>query len=553
MQNNQNDNYEDINFEDENARSHSFSTAFKIKPKHKLLLSVLTIVIFALFLVVYMPILNPIYTESIWLFFVIIAVLYMVLAGSKFKPHVLIVVFGLIFIAIAALTTPILWSGQYYDLIGEVKTEKYNQSPPDIDDTKIPVVDAKLAENLGDKKLGEDVGLGSQYTAGEYYFITTADDLAWVAPLEPISFFKWLQNRDGAPGYIYVSATNPNDVRLVTELDGQPLKLQYTQQSYWFKNIKRHAYLNGNMTVGMTDFSFEIDDQNRPYWVITTYAPAFNVIASRQATGVITVDAQTGEVERYSLDDQIPSWIERVWPTSFIMEQINYYGKYVNGWLNTIITQKEMVMPTDGFSYVFIEGQPYLYTGLTSVQSDESTVGMMLVSLRDKDARFYKLTGATETAAMASSEGQVQQYDYSATFPLLLNVYNQPTYFMTLKDKQGLIKKYAYVSVANYNIVGIGDTINGAKKDYYSKLKSNGTLQTTDVNTLKAKTATIERINVIDELAYIKFKGDKYFYIAPLDLNNDLYLTEPGDEIRYKAASDSGELIEIVEYDNTNI
>lgn len=549
-----NDNKEDIKFEQEPNRHQEFKMpSFKISFKHKLLAVIIALVVIAIGLVVYMPILNPVYKESIWLFLIIVTVIYFMIAGDKMKVQYIIAMYGLVFIALFLSSTPILWSSKYYDMLGSVTEESYTSNPPKIDDDKVPVVDQALAETLGDKMLGDQLGLGSQYTVGEYYFITTADDLAWVAPLEPLSFFKWFQNRDGAPGYVYVSATNPSDVRLVTEIDGQPLKLKYTNDSYWFKNIKRHVYLNGNMTTGLTDFSFEIDDAGNPYWVVTTYAPSFNVFAGRQATGVVTVDAQTGETTKYKLGEEMPEWIERVWPTNFIMEQIEYYGYYKNGWLNSVITQKEMVQPTEGFSYVFIDGQPYLYTGLTSVQSDQSTVGMMIVSLRDKTTYFYKLTGATENAAMASAEGQVQQYKYSATFPVLLNVYNQPTYFMTLKDAEGLVKQYAYVSVQNYDVVGIGDTVEAARKDYYNSLKETGKIVKEDATNIKAQTKTVDRINIVDGIAYIKFEGDDHFYMCETSLSQELLLTEPGDKITFKAADASGDTIEILEFENNQI
>ncbi len=536
--------HEEVKFKDEKHQKYEF----KIKTSHKLALFIVALVLIIIGLLVYMPILNPVYSQSIWIFLVIITVLYFILLGEKAKGYIIIGLFAVVFIATFVLTTPILWSGKYYDMIGDVETYNYQTDAPDIDDTKIPVVDQSLAENLGDKKLGEDVGLGSQYTVGEYYFINTDEDLAWVAPLEPRSFFKWFQNRAGAPGYIYVSATNPNDVRLVTDLDGKDLNIKYTNESYWFSNIKRHVYINGNMTTGLTDFSFEIDDEGNPYWIVTTYAPSFNIFAGRQATGVVVVDAQSGEVEKYSIDEEMPSWIERVWPTSFINEQIRYYGAYKNGWLNSVITQKEMIMPTDGFSYVFIEGEPYLYTGMSSVQSDQSTVGMMLVSLTDKTSQFYKLTGATEYAAMASSEGQVQQYEYSATFPILLNTYGQPTYFMTLKDRQGLIKQYSFVSVENYNIVGIGDTISSAQKDYYDKLKSNGMLSSTDTQTIKEQTGTIDRVNIVNNVAYIKFRNSENIYLSELDVSDQLYVSQAGDKVKYKVDGTN-----IVEFDNLSL
>ncbi len=548
------DNKEDIRFEDEKEAKTNFKRSdVKIPLKYKVLALVPLILLIVLGLIVYMPIFNPIYKESIWLFLILITIIYVVIAAEKVKGHYIIALYGLAFVMLFVSSTPILWSSKYYDLIGEVTEETYATNPPAIDDSKIPVVDQALAETLGDKMLGDQLGLGSQYTVGEYYFITTADDLAWVAPLEPLSFFKWFQNRDGAPGYVYVSATNPSDVRLVTELNGQELKLKYTNDSYWFKNIKRHVYLNGNMTTGLTDFSFEIDDEGNPYWVVTTYAPAFNVFAGRQATGVITVDAQSGETIKYGIDDEMPEWIERVWPTKFIMEQIEYYGYYKNGWLNSIITQKEMVTPTSGFSYVFIDGEPYLYTGLTSVQSDQSTVGMMIVSLRDKESYFYKLTGATENAAMKSAEGQVQQYKYSATFPILLNVYGEPTYFMTLKDAEGLVKQYAYVSVENYDVVGIGDTVSKARQDFYTSLKETGKLVKEDTTNIDEQTAEVERINIIDGIAYIKFKGDDNFYMCETDITNELYLTQPGDMIKFKVSSTAGDTIQILEFENKTI
>ncbi len=548
-----NDNKEDIKFESEPTSPKNHQINLKLGLGVKIAILIVSIIAIIIGLIVYMPILNPVYRESIWIFLIIFTIIYAVVAGEKIKVHYIAAVYILVFLGMFLFTTPILWSSNYYQMIGDVNEETYASNPPSIDDTKIPVVDQELAENLGDKMLGDQLGLGSQYTVGEYYFITTADDLAWVAPLEPLSFFKWFQNREGAPGYVYVSATNPSDVRLVTELNGQEINLKYTNEAYWFSNIKRHVYLNGNMTTGLTDFSFEIDDQGNPYWVVTTYAPSFNIFAGRQATGVVTVDAQTGETVKYTDEEDMPEWIERVWPTQFIMEQIGYYGYYKNGWLNSIITQKEVVTPTNGFSYVFIDGKPYLYTGLTSVQSDQSTVGMMIVSLRDKTSSFYKLTGATESAAMKSAEGQVQQFNYSATFPILLNVYNEPTYFMTLKDNEGLVKQYAYVSVANYDVVGIGDTVSSARKDYYTSLKDTGKLVKQDTTEIESQTKTIERINIIDGLVYIKFEGDNNFYMCETDLSQEIYLTEPGDKITFKVSEPSGDTIEILEFENNNI
>ncbi len=515
-----------------------------------LILVIPLIVIYAIFR---MPIINPIYVSGFTFFYFVFSLIIVLAIGNfKYAKHFLVgyvIALFLIFLA----TTPIFWSQKYYDLIGDVPTVDYYEEKPNIDEELIPVVDEALAQNLGDKKLGEDIGLSSQFEAGEYYFVNTEEDLAWVAPLEPTSFFKWFQNRAGSPGYIYVSATDPNDVRLVQDIDGEELNLKYTNRSYFFSDIQRHLYVNGYFSKGLMDYSFEIDDQGNPYWIITEYKPSFNVWAGNQAENIIIVDAQTGEMQEYPVDSEdIPSWVERVWPKEMIMEQISYWGAYENGWLNTKLAQKEVIQPTEGNSFVFIEGQPYLYTGLTSIQGDESTVGFILSSVKDKSTTFYKLTGATEVAAMSSAEGQVQQFEYQASFPILLDIYGKPTYFMTLKDKQGLIKQYAFVSVENYNVVGIGDTISKAQSDYYTKLKENNSIDK-DAQETNDASGVIDRINYVDGNYFIKLEGSPEIYITDKDISNDIVLTESGDSVKLSYIDYNDNYKELTSFNNSTI
>ncbi|KAI0990167.1 hypothetical protein GJ496_008194, partial [Pomphorhynchus laevis] len=442
-------------------------------------------------------------------------------------------------------------SNDYYNLLGDVKTQSYNEAPPNIDNSLIPVVDERLAMNLGDKVLGTDIGLGSQFTVGEYYFVNTKDDLAWVAPLEPRSFFKWLQNMDGAPGYVYVSATDPNDVRLVQEINGKPIKLKYTNASFFSNNIYRHTYLPKNMTKGLTDFSFEIDDEGNPFWVVSTYKPKIG-ISGYDTSGAIIIDAQSGEEQDYTDITQIPEWAERIQPTALINEQINYWGAYKNGWLNTVVGQKEMITSTNGHSYILVDGAPHYYTGLTSITNDQSTVGFMLVNLRTKESFFYSITGATETAAMSSAEGQVQQFGYKSTFPILLNEFGKATYFMTLKDVDGLLKQYAYVSVENYNIVGVGSSKDEAKANYYNALKASGTVNTSELESTSV-TNTIERINYIDGVYFIKLTNADELYKVSNDISTILPITSIGDIVTIQFSELSGAYLEVLSFKNDSL
>ncbi len=540
----------------------SRKSSINLKPSKKGLLMALLGYLVFLGIYVYFanPIFNVIYSSN-YIFVGINLVIITSIIGSFFISQgkltkIILTEIGvlfIIFIIISILSSPIINAQKYYNLIGDVETKDYNDAKDELNTDLIPVVDYELANRLGDKVLGEDIGLGSQYEIGEYYLISTPDDIVWVAPLEPQDFFKWLQNRQGSPGYIYVSATNPNDVRLVKEAADEPINLKYTSKSYFNNNIKRHTYFNGNMTKGLVDYSFEIDDEGRPFWVVTAYKPTIG-FSGEDVSGVAIIDAQTGEVENYKTGDKnIPEWVDRIYPKAMVQKQLVAYGAYKNGWINTITAQKEMVTPTEGISYMFVDSKPYYYTGMTSIQNDESTVGFVLHSPREKQTSFYKVNGATETAAKKSAQGKVQQYNYVASNPILLNIYNKPSYFMTLKDSDGLVKQYAFVSVENYNIVGIGNSLEGAKKDYYNQLKDNNTLSNEDVSEEKAS-GKISRINYFEDYYYLKIDGKKETFIIDKDVSNDLILTEDGDDVEIKyIKEDDVDFTQVTEFKNKTL
>ncbi len=546
MENENNFNNSEFNFN----RSEINFDKIKINRTSVLIIGLLLV---AFVLYFYTPNLNPRFSSALSIYILLITFIVAFFSKSLKNAIVTYLLLSLLLFGANILSGPIFHSGAYYSLLGDVTTYDYKETQPNIDSNVLPVVDADLAKQLGDKVLGEQIGLGSQYMVGEYYLISTKDDLAWVAPLEPRGFFKWLQNRKGSPGYVYVSATNPNDVELVQTVDDEPIHIKYSNQAFFFKNIKRHTYFNGNMFRGMTDYSFEIDDNGNPFWVITNYTPSIG-LKGDQTTGVIIVDAQTGETEFYSDYNNAPDWVERVQPRSLVMNQINYWGAYKNGFINSIFGQKEMITTTNGSSYVYIEGQPYFYTGLTSITNDQSTVGFMLVNSKTKESYFYQITGATENAAQKSAEGQVQQFGYRASFPILVNEFSTPAYFMTLKDADGLVKQYAYVSVENYNIVGVGDSVASAKTAYYDTLKGNNQLDTSvDEAAIQRLSGTIERINYIDNNYYLKLDASDELLIANSDVSNLLPFTQKGDKVEVEFILNEGLPGQVITFNNTSL
>ncbi|MBQ2737772.1 MAG: CvpA family protein, partial [Clostridia bacterium] len=209
----------------------------------------------------------------------------------------------------------------------------------------------------------------------------------------------------------------------------------------------------------------EIDDNGRPFWVISYYTFTIGIVGGKDVAGVIVVDAVSGEMTDYP-KETIPQWIDRAYSAELVVEQANNWGSLANGFFNSIFVQKGVVVTTEGYNYIAVDGDVWLYTGITSVVSDESNIGFILINMRTKEAKTYMINGAEEYSAMESAQGQIQEKGYTATFPILLNIANRPTYFISLKDNAGLVKAYAFVSVSDYQIVGVADKISDANAEY---------------------------------------------------------------------------------------
>lgn len=476
-----------------------------------------------------------------------------VLYLSNIKYGMILPILIVIFILFKLISSSALVNHKEYRmLIGEIERKEFSTEIEPIDISKLPIVDKKLAENIGDKKLGEQVALGSQVSLSNFTLININNELYWVSPLVHSGFFKWNANKEGTTGYIKINATNPRDTKLVQELNGEKIRIKYQPNAYFSGDLKRHIYNSGYKQVGLTDYSFELDNNGRPFWVVTKYKKTIGT-GGNKTEGIIVVDAQTGNIKEYAIDN-IPAWVDRVIPVDFALKQLNDWGKYVNGWWNP--SKKGIVRTTSGFNYIYNNGNCYIYTGLTSAGSDESTVGFALINTRTKETTFYKISGSHENAAMESAEGKVQNLGYTSTFPILINIENEPTYFMTLKDKKGLVKLYAMVNVNDYSIVGTGESLAKTKSNYVKYLKSHGKWEgigkAGDEKSIKG---TIIRIgySIIDDTTYYYIVLEEIpgkIFISPLNMSNELPLTNKGDKVSITYYNNTNPNIDVLSFDN---
>ena len=525
-------------------------------------------IIVAIYSFVKLPVLRLDFTSgftTLILFFVLAGIIDMMLdrgaKASKLAKNNFIIALILLVLVIVVpffITTPILHARAYKNLIGEVTESEFTEDVSPVNVNDIRIVDEGMAMKLGEKKIGEIPAIGSVSQLGTFHIQSVNGELYWVAPLVHRDIIKWITNLDGTDGYVMVSATDPQDVRLVQSLDGKPIKIKYQPEAYFLQDLHRYLYLKGIVNYGMTEFTLEIDDNGRPYWVVTLYDHKVGFSGS-DAVGVAILDAQTGDLNVYDIENT-PKWVDRIQPESLVINQIKDWGLYVKGFINSVFSEEGVLVPTEGASLVYgNDGKSYWYTGITSSGGDESTVGFMLVDSRTKEAKLYMQTGATETAAMTSAEGKVQEKNYEATFPVMYNIYGTPTYVCALKDKAGLVKSVAFISVEDYSVLGVGDNKKDALAAYKDALESDG-------EDLKFETDTddvvlndkIQRISADVQGGATTYyftlqDNSKFIFKGTSKVSNELPLTNVGDNVVVTYTKTDATTINITKFENNSI
>ena len=485
------------------------------KGKAKVFLTFLVILIAGIYYYVTIPAIN-IHASGFWTFILSVIVLLLAAYGIKMrftsfqeaKRSKVFRIGGILFVALvivfavgSILSSPIVNAKKYRNLL-TIEERDFSKDIQPVNFSQIPLLDKDSAAILGNRKMGSMVDMVSQFEVSDLHSqINYQEKPIRVTPLVYASPVKWLTNQSqGIPAYIMIDMTT-QDTSLV-KLD-KPIR--YSEAEYLNRNIYRHLRFK-YPTYIFDQLSFEIDDEGVPYWICPVRDYTIGLFGGATIGRVVICNAQTGECQDYALKD-CPEWVDRANPADLLIQQYNYYGTLVNGYINSIFGQKGCLKSTDGYNYMAMEDDVWVYTGVTSVSGDQSNVGFVLMNQRTRETRYYKVNGAEEYSAMGSAEGQVQNLGYQATFPILLNISNEPTYFMALKDSAGLVKKYAMVNIQKYQNVAIGDTVS-ACQDAYIKLLNTSGITSGNTGDSKKMTGTIRRIaqSVLD--------GNSHFYLV---------------------------------------
>ena len=496
--------------------------------------TLVTLLVGAVFFYVQMPAIN-LHAEEFYGFVLLLCVTYCICAlftsgfqGTGAKGYFtfvkkqctvpFFVVAALIVTAlVGALTSWVVLRAKDYQALLPIDSGSFASEIEEVSYDRIPMLDRDSAEKLGDRKLGELADMVSQFEVAENYTqINYHGRPVRVTPLRYGDIIKWFNNRsEGLPAYLIIDMVTQN-VEVVRLDEG----MKYTTAEHFSRNLYRHLRF-AYPTYMFEEPVFEIDEDGTPYWVCAKKEKTIGLFGGTDNNGAVLVNAVTGESEYLT---EPPEWVDHVYSAELIIEQYDYYGMYHNGFINSILGQRDVTVTTDGYNYIAEGDDVYLYTGVTSVGGDESNVGFLLSNQRTKETKYYPCAGATEYSAMDSAEGQVQNLRYTATFPLLLNVAEQPTYFMALKDASELVKMYAMVNVNQYQIVATGATVAECESNYRQMLRQSNLIsddQTgidqpveTDRRSLEGVIAEI-RSAVVDgnSIYFLRFTGETDFTV----------------------------------------
>lgn len=499
--------------------------------KHMLIAAAVSIAIGGILFYLLLPAINikSAFTWVVGFFvYVIFASTTVILNNASAMPYqetkmssIRVSLFGLAILVIFIMTlisASSMFNARRYASIMEpnITTDEFSNYMATMD--TVPLMDKESAMLIANRKMGSLEDVVSQFEIHDSEQITVQGKSARVSILNYTGFFKWMNNKyTGTPGYIVVDMQEQK-AELV-RVDGG---IRYSKGEFFGRDINRHLRFN-YPTLMFGDPSIELDEEGNPIWVTPVYDNTIGLFGGKDVTGIVTVDAVTGDHTRYSVED-VPLWVDNVYPSALMISHYDYYGILQNGFLNSIFGQKGVKETTEGYNYIPQGDDNWIYTGVTSVARDESNIGFLLMNKRTKETIYYPLGGAEEYSAMASAEGMVQHLGYISTFPLLLQVEGQPTYLVALKDAGGLVKMYGMINVESYQIVATGTSIRDTQEKYRALLNENDIETPENIHTEEIEETENDYLDTVEgtitEIKTAIKNGNTHYY---------LQLMEPGE------------------------
>ena len=451
---------------------------------------------------------------------------------------IVVLVFGTVFSSVVLNATA-------YSEVITVEERDFDADMPQTKEiTNIALMDTNSARMLGDRKLGALSSVVSQYVVSDDYTqINYKGKPIKITHLEYDGFFKWIGNRsNGIPGYIMVDTLG--NTAEYYEVQGG---IRYAQSGYFEDDLMRKVRFEYPTKIfDLQDVSFEVDEEGNPYYCISCYTPRVGLFGACDVEELIIFNPLDGSSTLYAVED-VPQWVDVVFDGDLACQKYDWQGIYAGGFINSIIGNVGCKQTTDDFGYLMFDDDVWYFTGVTSVTSDASNIGFILSNARTGEYRFYPVIGAEEHSAMHAAEGEVQEKEYVASFPSLVNLSGVPTYIMVLKDNNGLVKLYALVNVRQYTMVATGETQQDAVAAYLKMLAQSG-VDVQDAIDAQEIEITVQSVQFLSlqgiTYAYVTAQDGAVYRVEFNEHNEQIVLVNPGDKVKLTYADGAIRLVQ---------
>lgn len=445
-------------------------------------------------------------------------------------------------------------AGDYAAMLGQVQSRVWTQDVQPKDPNHVRKVPEAYASWVANKQLGAaDSALGSQFELDSAHMTIqmVRGEIWFIVPLKFKDWGTW-RARPTAPGFIMVSAEDPNRDP-VSVLDRQ---YAYMPSAYFGNSLSRHLWTHGFSDKELSDFTFEVDEDNNGWWVVTVTHPTIGW-SGDEVEGVVIVNPTDGSFRFYGLNE-VPKWVDRVMPSELLGSYMAWHGKYAGGWLNSWFSEVNLTQPED---ITFVHGsdnEPYFVADITSTNAkDEALLGLMYVSARSGKATYYKAKGVTSHAALQAVDAKVAYRKWQGQTPVLYNMYGTMADIVPLIAANSTYQGVAIVNIAKPQDVAVGADMAEALREY-QKLLTAGTDPAPELaKKTRSVSGTVVRFSRESggqgTSYYLLLKDGRTIFTAGGELSPKLPLTREGDTVTLTYV-DSGEAVEpLLAFDNASI
>ena len=383
-------------------------------------------------------------------------------------------------------TSAFFHAADYANLIGKISDNQtikhWSQEIEPIDPTHIRLVPEETAIILARTSLNQNAtsstqtSVGSQFNLDEEHITLqkVKDKLVYVIPLDHRSFSTYTSVKE-IPGYVIIDAENPQAQPKYVD----KYAMKYSPESYFQHNLERHLYTNGYSDKILTDYSFELDDNGEPYWVVTVCKPSIGW-SGIVVEGVVIVDPKDGKMQ-FKSTKEVPEWVDRVYPSNLVKDYLSYYGEYSGGWWNGFWANLNVKNPEAVTLNYGSDGKCYYVTPMTSANNkDASMTDLMYTDTKTGITKRYIVGGTTEDNLIEAVTTKLAYQHLHGEHIIYENVYGKMTGIVSVLGEDGSYRGAAFIDATNKNLIAYDVLPLNALHLYQNLISQNGQQIATD-------------------------------------------------------------------------